>query len=89
MRRMPLKPVVDLPPGMVVLLPEEIGGRSVAGYARGGGSSTVLVPGYGSLRGIELPAPALVKVIASPQELANAYLRGRLAGIDRRWKPKG
>ena len=87
MRRLPVKAVVDLAPGTLVLLPEEIGGHSSAGYAKGDGSSMVLLPGYQSLHAVELPAPALVKVIANPRELANAYLRGRLGRLDRRWRP--
>ena len=81
--RKELKPVHDLAAGTVVVLPEEL--DRAAGYVEGDGSSTVLVPGYNSLRGVELPECALVEVIVTPHELANAYLRGDLKRLDRRF----
>ncbi len=75
----------DLPSGTVVLLPEELGRG--AGYAEGGGSTKVLVPGHKSLEAFPLPPLALIEVVAYPQELANAYLKGDLARVDRRWRP--
>ena len=74
----------DLPTGTVVLLTEELG--RAAGYAEGGGSARVLVPGHNILEAAELPPPALVEVVAYPQELANAYLKGDLARMDGRWR---
>ncbi len=70
--------------GTVVLLPEELG--RAAGYAEGGGSTKVLVPGHKSLEAVTLPPLALVEVVAYPGELANAYLKGELARVDRRWR---
>lgn len=74
----------NLSAGTVVLLPEELG--RVAGYAEGPGSTTVMVPGNKSLDAVTLPPLALVEVVVYPQELANAYLKGELARVDRRWR---
>jgi hypothetical protein len=74
----------DLHTGTVVLLPEELG--RLAGYAEGQGSTEVLVPGHKILEAVSLPPLALVEVVAYPQELANAYLKGDLARVDRRWR---
>ena len=81
-----LRALRDLSPGTLVLLPEEFDETKPAGYAEGGGSNTVLVPGHQSVHGVELPEPALVEVIATPYELAHAYLRSTLDRIDRRWR---
>ncbi|MDP9481344.1 MAG: hypothetical protein M3R38_37715 [Actinomycetota bacterium] len=74
----------DLHTGTVVLLPEELG--RLAGYAEGQGSTEVLVPGHKILEAVSLPPLALVEVVAYPQELAHAYLKGDLARVDRRWR---
>lgn len=79
-----MRHVRDLAIGTVVLLPEELG-RST-GYAEGGGSTSGLVPGHKNLAAVELAPLALVEVVAYPQELANAYLKGELARVDRRWR---
>ncbi len=80
-----MRHVSVLSSGTVVLLPEELG--RAAGYAEGGGSTKVLVPGHKSLEAVTLPPLALVEVVAYPGELANAYLKGDLARVDRRWRP--
>lgn len=76
--------VRDLAAGTLVLLPSELG--RFAGYAEGEGSTRVMVPGHKSLDAYDLPPLALVEVIAEPHELANAYLRGELSRVDRRWR---
>lgn len=84
MRRNGIRALRRLPAGTLVRLPEELGRQT--GYARGVGSTTVLVPGHHRLDGFDLPDLALVEVVATPSELADAYLRGDLGRVDRRWK---
>ena len=48
----------------------------------------MLVPGHKSLEAVEMPPVALVEVVATPMELANAYLRGEMVRINRRWKKR-
>lgn len=72
-----------------MLLPRELDSAKPAGYAEGGGSTKVLVPGHHNVHGFELPERCLVEVIASPYELANAYLIGKLGRLDRRWRYRG
>jgi hypothetical protein len=83
-RRNGIRALRDLEAGTLVRLPDEIG--RLVGYAEGGGSARVLVPAHNRLDAFELPAAALVEVIATPRELAASYLRGTLAAIDRRWR---
>lgn len=84
MRRNEVRAVRELEPGTLVRLPEEMG-RQV-GYAEGGGSTRVLLPGHNRLDACDMPEAALIEVVAAPRELAHAYLRGGLGRVDRRWK---
>lgn len=79
----------DVPPGTIVRLPEELAeGGGLVGYKSFSDAemSYVMVPGAGSLSRIGVPKGAHLEVLATPGELANACLTGRLARISRRWK---
>lgn len=78
--------VRSMPPGTVVRLPEEHGGRVGYKHYTSGGASYVLVPGVGAAKParVGLAPETEVEIIATPVQLADRYLRGELDEIDGR-----
>lgn len=73
--------VRGMPPGTVVRLPDEHGGRVGYKHYTHGEASHVLVPEAGRLEPVRvgLPPGTEVEVLATPCELADAYVRRRAA----------
>ena len=78
--------VRSMPPGTVVRLPEEHGGRVGYKHYTSAEASYVLVTGVGAAEPerIGLAPETKVEVLATPVQLADRYLRGKLDGVDGR-----